>query len=74
MADKIFAPLAIIGLVLTVGYLAVKVNEWNLWIIIVAVVIMVCIDFVMTIREGGDQQYDSGEAGRDEPGGGAGPI
>lgn len=51
MLDKFLATVSIATLVVFMGIVAVFVNEPDLWIVIVAVLIMAIFDFVTTLRE-----------------------
>jgi hypothetical protein len=58
MADKIFAPLAMLLFVAFVGLLAFYVNEPDLWIVIVVVCALGGFDFWKTVRESKDEAGD----------------
>jgi uncharacterized membrane protein YoaK (UPF0700 family) len=50
MADKIIAPLAMLLFATFVAFLAIYINEIDLWIVIVVVVAMGVVDFWQTLR------------------------
>ena len=50
MADKIIAPLALLMFLAFVAFLAVYVNQIDLWIVIVLVCCLAVFDFWKTLR------------------------
>ena len=50
MVDKIVAPLAILLFLAFVAFLAVYVNEIDLWVVVVAVSAMGVLDFWLELR------------------------
>lgn len=50
MADKIIAPLAMLLFVGFVAFLAIYINELDLWIVLLAVSAMGIVDFWQTLR------------------------
>jgi len=50
MADKIIAPVALLLLLVFFAFLAVKINEIDLWVIIALVSALAIFDFWQTLR------------------------
>lgn len=55
MADKIIAPIALVLFIGFIAFLAIYVNEPDLWIVLVAVAVMACYDFWQALRSGNGQ-------------------
>ena len=51
MVDQIMATISLLAFVVFMLILAVYINEFDLWLIIAAVSMMVATDFVQTLRE-----------------------
>ncbi|RMD61869.1 MAG: hypothetical protein D6826_08805 [Alphaproteobacteria bacterium] len=54
MADRIIAPLALLVFIAFTLFLAVYINEIDLWIVIVLVQIMAIVDFWQAMRAAGN--------------------
>jgi len=50
MADQIIATIALLMFLIFVGFLAVYINSFDLWVVLVAVAMMATTDFVQTLR------------------------
>lgn len=50
MADQIMATIALLMFLIFVGFLAVYINSFDLWVVLVAVAMMATTDFVQTLR------------------------
>lgn len=55
MADQIMATLALLMFLIFVGFLAVYINSFDLWVVLVAVAMLATTDFVQTVREDTDK-------------------
>jgi hypothetical protein len=51
MADKIIAPIALLLLVVFLAFLAVYIDEIDLWVVFVLVSAMAAFDFWQTLRK-----------------------
>jgi hypothetical protein len=54
MVDQIMATISLLSFVIFMVVLAVYINEFDLWLIVAAVVMMAATDFVHTLREDGN--------------------
>lgn len=59
MVDQIMATIALLMLLIFVGFLAVYINSFDLWVVLVAVAMMAATDFVQTLRAGNGQSKDN---------------
>lgn len=50
MADQIMATIALLMFLIFVGFLAVYINSFDLWVVLAAVAMMATTDFVRTLR------------------------
>ncbi len=50
MADQIMATIALLMFLIFVVFLAVYINSFDLWVVLVAVAMMATTDFVQTLR------------------------
>jgi len=55
MADKIFAPIALALFIGFIAFLAIYVNEPDLWIVLIVVAILASYDFWQALRGGNGQ-------------------
>jgi len=50
MVDQIMATIALLMFLIFVGFLAVYINSFDLWVVLVAVAMLATTDFVQTLR------------------------
>lgn len=55
MADQIMATIALLMFLIFVGFLAVYINSFDLWVVLAAVAMMATSDFVRTLRADGKE-------------------
>ncbi len=59
MADRIMATIALLMFLVFVGFLAVYINSFDLWVVLVVVAMMATADFVLTLRADMDRSENS---------------
>lgn len=55
MVDQIMATIALLMFLIFVGFLAVYINKFDLWVVLVAVAMLATTDFVQTLRADTDK-------------------
>ena len=59
MAEQIMATIALLMFLIFVGFLAVYINSFDLWIVLAAVSLMATTDFVQTLRADNREPEDN---------------